>query len=872
VGRDAELALADAELRTNGVIVIAGRGGVGKTRLLRAIGGRAAEAGGRVVSATGTRAAGEVPLGALAHLVPSGGVDVGGGSVVSSIVATLAENVDAGGRRLVCVDDAHLLDSASALLVQSLARSVAVDVAIAIRTDEAAPDAVVALWKDDAATRLELQPLSESEVDALVRARLGGPVDSGTRRMLWESTRGNALFLRELVHEGLARGVLDDRSGMWRWDGPPTVGPTLRELITTRLATLEPLEHDALEVVAIGEPVPLGLLTELVGGEPVEALERKGFLEIERDGARRVARAGHPLFAEVLRADAPTSGADGIRVRLAAAFDRRGARRHDDRLRVATLLVDAGAPAERSLLIDAAREAWARGDTDLVESLANAVLRFGPDPEAAYLIGEVLANRNRYEQAVTCWRAVLAGECEDSLRVLAATAAASVLALTLGRSDESEAVLADAERIVESHALLARLAAARTAVFVHYRPDEEIGATADTLLAAAGTANETQVWAWIGSARLRITGGELDSVIAESASIHEFAAQTRTEWPLSTMFVAICRFFALHAAGRLDAAEQLSATNLEAALAEPFPAARSAWVEGLGIVAYTRGELDVAWARLSEAAAISRDHDSGSLRVVLHELAYVAALRGNGDLAEQLLDEAGLALQGLLEPIVPAARVRAAALAAAGRVEVARRLLRGLAEDVRSEGPYHELFVLHDLARTDGAVEAAPRLAELADRFDGTLAALYRDHAVALAQADADALDDVTTRCVDLGLWLDAAETATAAASVRSRVGDDRRAVEAARRAGELAARCGGARTPLLARHESPPLLTPREQEVADLAAAGSTDAQIAGQLFVSVRTVHAHLRSVFSKLGIRSRGDLPSALAGGPAPELIPE
>lgn len=49
-------------------------------------------------------------------------------------------------------------------------------------------------------------------------------------------------------------------------------------------------------------------------------------------------------------------------------------------------------------------------------------------------------------------------------------------------------------------------------------------------------------------------------------------------------------------------------------------------------------------------------------------------------------------------------------------------------------------------------------------------------------------------------------------------------------------------------------LLTPRQTEVLRLVARGLTNAEIADALFVSPRTVHAHLRSVFRKLDIGNR------------------
>lgn len=56
--------------------------------------------------------------------------------------------------------------------------------------------------------------------------------------------------------------------------------------------------------------------------------------------------------------------------------------------------------------------------------------------------------------------------------------------------------------------------------------------------------------------------------------------------------------------------------------------------------------------------------------------------------------------------------------------------------------------------------------------------------------------------------------------------------------------------------------LTPQEREIAVLAAAGLTNKQIAGRLYLSHRTVGAHLHRVFAKLGIATRGALRDALA----------
>ena len=58
--------------------------------------------------------------------------------------------------------------------------------------------------------------------------------------------------------------------------------------------------------------------------------------------------------------------------------------------------------------------------------------------------------------------------------------------------------------------------------------------------------------------------------------------------------------------------------------------------------------------------------------------------------------------------------------------------------------------------------------------------------------------------------------------------------------------------------------LTASERRVAEFASQGLTNREIAQTLFVTARTVEGHLTSVFRKLQLDSRNELPAALAGG--------
>jgi len=160
-----------------GGIVLAGGAGVGKTRLASEV--VRAAAGQRCATewVAATRAGASIPFGSFAHLLPDfvlSTVDQLG--VLRRIVDALIAR--ANGRRLVvAIDDAHLLDDASATLVHQLAGTRNAFILATLRAGVPAPDPIVALWKDGMAERLELQALSEGQVHELAVQVLGGHVD-----------------------------------------------------------------------------------------------------------------------------------------------------------------------------------------------------------------------------------------------------------------------------------------------------------------------------------------------------------------------------------------------------------------------------------------------------------------------------------------------------------------------------------------------------------------------------------------------------------------------------------------------------------------------------------------------------------------------
>jgi DNA-binding NarL/FixJ family response regulator len=155
---------------------------------------------------------------------------------------------------------------------------------------------------------------------------------------------------------------------------------------------------------------------------------------------------------------------------------------------------------------------------------------------------------------------------------------------------------------------------------------------------------------------------------------------------------------------------------------------------------------------------------------------------------------------------------------------------------------------------------------------EGHLAPLYAAHAAALVAEDADALDVVGSAFGTVGVNLLAAEAAVEAARAYRAAGRRSSAIAASRRAARLVAACEGAHTPALDLLIKPPDLTPREQEIAGLAARGLSSRAIAERLVISVRTVDNALQHVYGKLGLTSRAELRVALGPDSTREQSPE
>jgi DNA-binding CsgD family transcriptional regulator len=865
VGRREELALLHevlAEGRASGV-VLAGAAGVGKTRLAREFCDGAGD-GIAVVWAVATRAASTVPFGPLAHLLPAFPAEpVNRFDVLRRAADVLTERAG-GARLLVAVDDAHLLDDASAALVLQLAATRAAFVLATTRTGEPAPDPVIALWKDGWAERVEIQALSTDEVQRLLAAVLGGHVDRTTIHQLWTMTGGNPLYLREVVLAALDSGAIAERHGVWSLRGPLTASARLTELVEARLSGADDTVRALLEMLAVCEPAGAHVLAAVHGWDVLAAAEARGLVTVEEDGRRASVRMAHPLYSETLRAGLPVLRSRALHAAVADAVEATGARRRDDALRLASWRLAAGVSGDAARLTIAARRALALSENDLAERLARAAMAGGGAPfDATIVLAEALYGLGRHDEVVDLLAGARPPDGDEVDHAHAAIVHSAALFWGLGRADEAERVAAKAEAALHGP-LRSEVAAHRSSVaLMDGRPaDALLAATAvldseDASPRARARAVVTAVPAWA------ITGAVEKAIVAATDGLPAALALS-DELPMAAGELMAGNCLALWFAGRLDEVDALAASLYDMSLARRADDLRGAWALVLGQSALLRGRVRTAAYRLREAVALLREQDIGGLlpwAIALY--AQACALSGHPRLADGAAREAADRLRTVRIYELDVGLARAWAAAANGSLTEARDAATSAADRAGRRGQrMAEVLGLHAALRLGAPV--AGRLSSAARGVEGAVAAACAQHADAIARGDGRELDAASGAFEAIGLLLAATEAAVQAADEHRDAGRTSSHLASLERARTLHAECEGARTPVVSAMDSAPsvaTLTQREREIAELAARGMTKREIAEHLVVSVRTVGNHLYNLYAKLGVSSREELSRVL-----------
>jgi DNA-binding CsgD family transcriptional regulator/tetratricopeptide (TPR) repeat protein len=864
IGRDIERQTAQTALRRGDGVLLAGPSGVGKSELARALVDEVETDDTHDVQWLLAAASGPaIPFAAFAPNVPEVGGHFGADRDAFDLLQSLRRAViaRAGGKiPLLVVDDAHRLDEASATLVFQLVSAGSAAAIVTGRAGSALPEGIRNLWKDGLLARIDLEPLGRDHTVQLASELLEGQLDGDLGEAFWRTSRGNPLYLRELVWAGRSAGRVVAQHGMWRRCGPLAVGPRLTELVQDRLVRVSRNEMAALELVAVGDPVPLSVAIRLVPSAYVSSLQRQGLVTVEPAHGEEQVRPAHPVYREVICAGLPAARVRDLREELAAAFEG-GGRLATDLVRVVSWRLDATGHEDAELLIAASRQAAEGEDWELAARLAEAALTATKEPGAALASATALNHLGRYQEAATVlgdWN----GYDDDEVARVAGLRA-YIRSWGFGDLDEADDILLRAEAAIGDASNRTWVAAIRAVMLTFGgRPTEaaeyiQPRLQQDGLSPRALVAGRTALalgWSWSGRA---VDGIEIAESCLEPPLRVADDASVGASWP-----VLAC-LSAYRLSGRVRDTEALAASEYDRAIRRRNPQARGVAAGSLGWVSLAQGRLTSAIGHFREAVAILDEVDWTAVRgLSLAGLTESLALNADPD-------GAAAALRDVIDEQQPVARERwsrpaiwrAWVWAARGESSQAVEEFLAAASAARADGlVLFEVLALHSALRL-GAVHVAPRLLALARWVQGPLIQAAAAQAEAMAGGNGAGLDQAAEDWAALTMWLHAAECSAAASRAHGLAGSRRRAAASASRVEAFLDHGDGPGPTRLILGLATPTLTRREREVALLAQTGLSSQAIAERLYLSVRTVDSHLASIYSKLGITGRRDLAAAL-----------
>jgi DNA-binding CsgD family transcriptional regulator len=910
LGRQAERAALDRVLEAaragrSGVLIVRGEPGLGKTTLLEETVAAAGDL--RLVRAIGVESERELAFAALHQLVApmldrldrlpvpqrtalgvAFGLEEGAAPdrflVGLATLSLLAEA--AADQPLLCVvDDAQWLDRASAQALGFVARRLLAEpVALVVTTRD----------RDGEFSRLPelvLAGLAEDDARELLNSVITGPLDEQVRERILAETQGNPLAVLELPR-ALTAAELAGGFGV-----PDTTGLSgrIEDSFRRQLEGL-PAEAKLLLLVAAAEPA----------GDPTLMWRAAGALGIGLEAGASATEAGlltigdrvifrHPLVRSAVYGAAPAEQRRAVHQALADATDpvadpdRRAWHRAE-----AVLGPDEGVAAE---LESSASRAQARGGLAAAAAFLERSAELTLDParraERTLAAAQAKYQAGAFDAALGLTSAAAAGPLDELQRARVDLLRGQVAFASSHGSDAPPLLLRAARQFERLDPRLAR--------------ETYLDALLEALLAA------------LFAGRLASGGEQREIAAAVRAAAPAAQPERAPDLLLDGLALLITEGYAAGApliqrALRAFRAEELSADEALRSLWLGTLAARLVWdfdswqvlADRLIRVARDAGALialDLAFGaaatghifagQFTEAASLAVEVEAVS-EAIGSELAPYAALslaafRGDEAEADALIiagttdaqrrgEGGGLNFTqwasavlynglGRYEEALAAARQAgqgslALPFSVWGLVELVEAAVRS-GQPEQAAGAAAKLAEMTGASRTDWALGVRAR----------TLALLHEDEGAEAGYRDA--IDHLERTCLRVelartrllfGEWLRRAQRPREAReqlALAHEFFDSCGAAAFARRARiELRASGGHAR-----KRSADPRdpLTAQEALIAQLASAGASNPQIAEQLFISPATVAYHLRKVFAKLGVGSRGELASRLPARP-------
>jgi DNA-binding NarL/FixJ family response regulator len=905
VSRQAESAAVDDFLSSGSsgtsALLLEGEAGIGKTTMWLAALERARERGFRVLSTRAAPTESALAYSSLAGLldgiheaalsdlpppqrlaldrislrVSSAGPVTDQRAVAAGFLSVI-ERLGEWSPVLIAIDDQQWIDPPSALIISSAARRLIgpVGFLVTVRTD---PDtgrvpSGLELRRPDALNRVRVGPMSIGALHTLLSDRLGRSFSRPRMTHIYEVSGGNPFYAIELAR------AMDDRT----MNGGASLPTSLAALVRARIGALTADTRQALLAASCLADPTVELIAQANDSDAahiqavLEDAEDKGIVEI--DGHR--VRFSHPLLTRGVYGDTTTARRRAMHRRLADVIeDPELKARHlalaaatGDELtlnsldRGAALARARGAPAAAAELLELAiglggdtperriRLAayhFSAGDTRQARSiLVDTIGRLEPGPiraKALSLLGFVHLFDDGFVEAAGVLNDAL-GQAGDDLALrtllLITLSYARYNAGRFGAATRSiEDAVIHAERLEQPHPLSQALSMRATLRFLRGdgldeasldRAVELEDQQADIPMAFRPRMQNAMLLGWTG---------QLDRAHRELASIRRHCVERGEENEL--MFVAVHSVLVEIWRGNFAGATLIAEDTMERALQLGGDVPLFVAMTIRAAVATFAGREEQARQDTSEALAASQRCGATLLVIwTITTLGFLEVSLGNYDAALSALAP----LLANLEAAPNATEIPAASfvpdavesMIALGRFAEAEPLIRVLERNgarlnrtwMRAVGARCRAMLL----AAHGDIDAADRAAQAAMAHHDRLPMPFERARTQLLvgqlqrrqrrrEGASATLREALATFEDLGtpLWVQRART-------------------------ELK-RASGNRT----RSE----LTASEQRVAELAATGITNREMAATLFISPKTVEANLSRIYRKLGIRSRAEL---------------
>ena len=886
----------DAIATAPAALALAGPAGIGKTTLWRQAAADAEARGYRVLTARPTAAEKQLSFAALTDLV-GGAFDEARASlppaqeralaaallrssiddvvevrVVATAFSALLDALAADAPLVVAVDDVQWLDAASRRALEFAVRRLTsrIGILVAERTDtrDDAPLDLRRAMPEDSVDVLFVGPLSMAALHHLVREQLGAQPPRPVLARIAEASGGNPFFALELARAAASLAE----------PGPLPLPQSLRELVAARIGGLSASAREAALVAAVATRPSVALVGRAVGADVGAALEEAQAAGVLEDIGGQLHFA-HPLLAAAVDGFAAPAQRRELHRRLAKLV-------HEPEERARHLAVAVVEPDEQvAQEIESAAEGVAsRGAQDAAAELYAAAARLTPEHADGLhrrLLGEAIAQFAVGDAERAAALAEGAAEGPDPVVRARALLLHAEIVWSAGATDDAVAkldaalVCAQGERVLEA-SIRARLVAFTMTVLPEravaeaqeaarlLRPESEPGQLAyvlfngfftESLLARAkldalarGLELEARAGAQAAMSSIPLIWSHCVDELAEARDRHAredswYEERGEEFWRAERL---AHRALVELRAGELELADRLIDESWSRL--EPF-------LETGALVALhlVRGFVDAYRARFERArddlaTQIARMEATGNLwwsALLLSSLAFVEFAAGDHEAMDAALTGMRVATNAIgVKDMLPdrSEPNEIESYLARGELDRAREALAGLEWRgrvlprpwIEAALPRSRALVLAaggDLERALAILEAAPVVPELP--FEAARTALVRGRLHRRAKhrrLAADALGEALAEFDRIGAvpWI-----AQAKAEL-DRVGLSRRASDE---------------------------LTASEQKVAELAASGMTNRQVAEAAFMSPKTVEANLARVYRKLGIRSRAELGARL-----------